>query len=172
MVSEHRSWHLAILPPPVAVISFPSTTTDPYTVAAPSSTADPYSYYHLHRQSTPTLSLPPSSATAIFFSCCHYHFLQLLLFGRSESPKRSQHDEGSDRRENQSEKGDQAQESAYPCMRWTSPNGKMETKLGCIHGRYRRHAPRGRHDPVVRLVGAYSWRTYEETIQKWAADPV
>ncbi|RWV91913.1 hypothetical protein BHE74_00046208 [Ensete ventricosum] len=37
--------------------------------------------------------------------------------GRSESPKKSQREESSDRKENQSEKGDQVQDSAYLHMR-------------------------------------------------------
>ncbi|RRT57618.1 hypothetical protein B296_00018022 [Ensete ventricosum] len=48
--------------------------------------------------------------------------------GQSESPKRSQHEESSYHKENQSKKGDQAQDSVYPCMRVTFPDGKMETQ--------------------------------------------
>ncbi|RWW10673.1 hypothetical protein GW17_00025773 [Ensete ventricosum] len=42
---------------------------------------------------------------------------QEFRLGRSESPKRSQHEESSDYKENQPEKGDQAQDSTYLRMR-------------------------------------------------------
>ncbi|RWW56043.1 hypothetical protein BHE74_00037267 [Ensete ventricosum] len=41
--------------------------------------------------------------------------------GRSESPKRSQCEESSDRKKNQSEKGNQAHASTYPRMRMDFP---------------------------------------------------
>ncbi|RWW04464.1 hypothetical protein GW17_00032308 [Ensete ventricosum] len=52
--------------------------------------------------------------------------------GQFESPKRSQHRESLERKENQFEKGDQAQESKYPLMRVDFPRWEDGDLTGWI----------------------------------------
>ncbi|RRT49213.1 hypothetical protein B296_00023308 [Ensete ventricosum] len=50
--------------------------------------------------------------------------------GQSKKPKRSQHEESSDRKENQSEKGDQVQDSVYARMRVVFPRWEDGDPIG------------------------------------------